>query len=286
MKNIFNFLKAVLFVFLFAIISVVANAQKKYPQIQQVSLRAPADIKIDGNAKEWHNTFQAWTKVDKMFYTISNDDNNIYLIVGTEGPNALGKIMFGGITFTISHLIDKKKRENDAGNISVTFPVTNIAKGEVLVNGDYKYFGNLMNDTIKNKKEIDSLYFTMNKQATEAFKLIKVKGIKEIDDTLISIYNTTGIHAMAAFDRRIHYTYELAIPLKYFGISVNDGIKFSYNIKLNGPTQTVAYTNPNARGLPNMDVVGPPDNFQHIDPRMYFQNYPSDFWAEYTLAKK
>jgi len=272
--------------FSLCIISVSTNAQKKYPQVQQVSLRAPADIKIDGDAKEWHNTFQAWTKVDKMFYTISNDDNNIYLTVGTEGPVALGKIMFGGITFTISHSIDKKKRENDTGNISVTFPVTNIAKGEVLVNGDYLYFGNLMNDPIKNKKEIDSLYITMNEQFTEAFKFIKVKGIKEIGDTLISIYNTTGVRGMAAFDRHIRYTYELAIPLKYFDLSVNDAIKFSYNIKLNGPTHTVAYTNPNTRMAPNM-IIEPPDNsFQQINPRVYFQNNPSDFWAEYTLAKK
>ena len=44
---------------LFAVITFTATAQK-LPNVQATSLRAPANIKIDGKATEWNDKFQAY----------------------------------------------------------------------------------------------------------------------------------------------------------------------------------------------------------------------------------
>lgn len=125
--------------------------------MQTISLRAPDNIKIDGNAKEWNNSFQAWTTVDRMFYTISNDDNKLYLTVGIAGPYAINKIVKGGVTLTISRLTDKKKREKDTASLSVTFPVLSGNKSAVLAADNDLYFTDLMNNPVANQKKIDSV---------------------------------------------------------------------------------------------------------------------------------
>jgi len=94
----------------------------------------------------------------------------------------------------------------------------------------YQYFGKLKTDTVANKSKIDSLMISLNNKCADAYKEIKVDGIKGIEDPGLSIYNTLGIKVMVLFDNKIALTYELAIPLKYLHISANH---FKYNIRLN-----------------------------------------------------
>jgi len=61
----------------FLMIGFFANAQK-LPEVQTVNLRAPAGIKIDGKPTEWDSKFQAYNKSTNAFYTIANDDDNLY----------------------------------------------------------------------------------------------------------------------------------------------------------------------------------------------------------------
>jgi hypothetical protein len=72
-----------------------AKAQK-LPNKQEVSLRIPADMKIDGNAKEWNNKFQAYNKLTNIFYTLSNDDKNLYLVIQATDPIIIEKMIRGG----------------------------------------------------------------------------------------------------------------------------------------------------------------------------------------------
>jgi hypothetical protein len=113
-----------------------------------------------------------------------------------------------------------------------------------------------------------------NAKIAEVYKLIQVTGIKEINGPTISVYNTDGIKATALFDNKLAYNYELALPLKYLNSSIKNGASFSYNIKLNG-----GVINPGTAGLP-MRIDGKPD------PSTDYLFSPTDFWGEYTLAKK
>jgi hypothetical protein len=274
-------------VFLFSLISFTVVAQK-YPKVQLLSLRAPDNIKIDGRLAEWDGRLQAYNYADRIYYTISNDDNKLYLTIQTAGPHANDKILMGGIIFTISHKTERKERIKDADNISVRFPMLYPNSIESMLASNNLYT-ELKNDSLANRKKLDSLIAAINKQAMRSSKEIQVIGVNEITDPLISVYNKEGILAAGQFNNKMFYTYELAIPLKYLGLSVSDAAKFSYNIRLNGApdnsapvfvstTVTAQVTTPST--LPVMDRLGIPD------PDYLYTHNPTDFWGEYVLAKK
>src|SRR5471030_404342 len=96
-----------------------AVAQKKLDNIQQGGVVAPEKVKIDGKFGEWEDTFAAFNKTTKLFYTLSNDDKNLYLVVKCTDAINNSKIMGGGVTLTIN-TAGKKKEE---GAYSVTFPI-------------------------------------------------------------------------------------------------------------------------------------------------------------------
>jgi len=280
--------KLVLSVFSFSLISLTVFAQK-YPKIQELSLRAPENIKIDGKLTEWDGKLQAYSNADRVFYTISNDDNKLYLTVQTYGPHANDKILSGGITFIVSHYSDRKGRLKSPDNVSITYPLlysNNIAS---MITGNVLY-AELKKDSVKNRGKMDSLVMAMNKQAMRASREIQVSGINEITDPLISIYNTYGIQAMGQFNNHLYYTYELAIPLKYLGLSANDAAKFSYNIKLNGSPESAipiftADAGPvSAANTGNIIAVSERIASPNFD--YEYENSITDFWGEYILAKK
>ena len=195
-------------------VTVSVNAQK-LPDIQETSMRAPAAIKIDGKKVEWDNLIQAFNKATGIFYTISNDNSDVYLVVKVNAKDLdiSNKIINAGLTFTIN---GSGKAKNESG-MSITFPF--------LYKEDHR--PNL--PLIDYNKEIS----VWNKQFTDKAKDIRVAGIAGIKDT-ISIYNPEGIKVVALFGEDAVFTYELAIPLKYLELSVNDPHPFVYSIKLNG----------------------------------------------------
>jgi len=79
------------------------------PNAQQRSLWAPATIKIDGKPTEWNNQFQAYNHATDILYTISNDNDNLYLIIQASKPRIIDKIIDVGVTFIIN-TAGKKKR--------------------------------------------------------------------------------------------------------------------------------------------------------------------------------
>lgn len=186
---------------------------KKLPNVQEKSMRAPASVKIDGKRSEWDNKMQAINKATSILYTISNDDDKLYLTVLAADEDIANKIINAGLTFTINGS-GKLKEE---GGMSIIFPF--------LYKEDHR--PNL--PLIDYNKEIS----VWNKQFTDKAKDIRVAGIRGVKDT-ISIYNQDGIKAAALFGEDAVFTYELAIPLKYLDLSVNDPRPFVYSIKLNG----------------------------------------------------
>ena len=237
----------------------IAKAQK-LPATQQISLRAAADVKIDGKALELNDTFQALNHNCDIYYTISNDDNNLYLTIQATFPDVIRRILNGSITFSVS----PSGKKNDKQLMSITYPVFS---SPVSVNLSRKP---------QSDKEADSLVSTFNKRVKVNWKTIKTSGMKGVDTT-ISIYNDDGIQAASAFNSKLAYTCELSVALKHFELNIDHPAKFAYHIMINEVAQHGIDIKKDAAGnimsinVTKGAVMGQP---------------ATDFWGEYTPAKK
>lgn len=257
-----NILKSTL---LISFLSASVYAQK-LPTKQQGSILAPTNIKIDGKATEWDNKFQAYNKATDIYYTLSNDDEMLYLVVQATRNEVISKILCGGLTLSINNTTNK----TDKGEAKITYPVLRDADQLNVVS----FFVNKLSERQSvngNEFKVDLL----NKKIDTKSKLINISGIKTITDGSISVYNQDSIKAVAQFDENMVYTYELALPLKY--LSAPKKGKFNYQIKINEsvePKLSVGDTPP-----PPMAVRG------GVAP-VPLNSFSTDFWGEYTLVKK
>lgn len=216
--------------------------QAKSKDVQTEGFWAPANLKIDGSLTEWDDSFQAYNKSTRLFYTVSNDDKDVYLTVESTDVANNNKIAAGGITFTINTA--GKKKDKDAAII--TYPVITRGAGRGQRGGGggggRGGFGggrNAVTDT--------AVTNAAHKQLIATSKEIQVLGIKDITDTLISIYNEYSIKAAIGYNAQGNYTYELAVPFKLLGISPGKAKDFAYNLKVNG-LQIPARVRDNAAG--------------------------------------
>src|ERR1700761_4734409 len=123
-------------ILLMVIAATTASAQQ-LPSIQRNNLRAPATLKIDGKTDDWNKGFQAYNHATDVFYTIANDDDNLYLVVSATSPNIVNRVINGGITLGISP--SGKKGNNE---IAITYPVYERGTKPTLI--------------INNKKDLDN----------------------------------------------------------------------------------------------------------------------------------
>lgn len=210
-----------------SLLNLGAMAQK-LPDVQVASMPAPATIRIDGKASDWNDTYAAENKRTAIFYSMANDDKNLYLIVKAVDAT---KIMAGGLTFLIN--TQGKKRDKDA--MSVTYPLINRANRTQGARGQGgQRQGGFQNRAQQTQQQRDSANLVLHKQQLAGVKEIKVAGFKSIPDSLVSIYNEYGLKAVASFDQSGAYVYELAIPLSLLDINVADAKELAYQIKLNG----------------------------------------------------
>ncbi len=194
-------------------IALNANAQK-LPNIQSASLRIPANFKIDGKASEWDNKFQAYNKSNSIYYTIANDDKNLYLVIKAIDKDVIYKIINNTFSFAINKLGDSKK------TISVSLP---------LFDGDDKrpLLGALRGQSALST---DSMIAAANIKLGK-IKEFGLKGFEGINDEFISAYNEYGIKANALIDNNKALIYELVIPRKYINTASN---KLNYTISIYG----------------------------------------------------
>ena len=201
---------------------------QKLPDVQASNMPAPANVRIDGKATEWNDTYAAENKRTDIFYNIANDDKNLYLIIKSADAT---KIMAGGITFVIN--TQGKKRDKDA--MSVTYPLISRAnRGQGAGRGQGGQRGGFQNRAQQTQQQRDSIALVLHKSQLATVKEIKIAGFKAIPDSLVSIYNEYGLKAVASFDQKGAYVYELAIPLTLLEVNPADGKELMYQIKLNG----------------------------------------------------
>lgn len=234
---------------------------KKLKDVQEISLWAPAGVKADGKLTEWNDSFQAYNKSTKLYYTISNDEKNIYLAIKSTDAMTNNKIVAGAITIAIN-TEGKKKTEN---TYKITYPVIApivmqrgaggpIGGGPAGGGGAITVIGGGGGGSMRAMmgggapgEPLDSAAIATRKKALLTYKEIKIQGFKDIPDSLISLYNEYGVKTMANYDNQGNFLYEVAIPLKLMGLEPGSTQELAYNVRVNG------LQIPN---LPNIDMMG------------------------------
>jgi hypothetical protein len=300
-------LTALTSLFLLATLSVSAQ---KLKDVQEASLRAPSPVKVDGALTEWNDTFQAYNRSTKLLYTMANDDKNIYLVIKSIDAMNNNKITAGGITLTIN--TDGKKKEKDA--YTLTYPIVERPKGQRPQGrpgggGDavrVMSFGGPPGAPMSQNGPDSAMIKAAHDRTIAASKEIKIFGFKDIPDSLISIYNEYGIKAAIGYNQLGNFTYELAIPLKYLGLTTDAAKEIAYNVKVNGLQINMrmddgpgggrpggGFGGPGGPGGPgggavrDVVVMGGPGGGGGNGMSMFQElTSPSDFWGKYTLAKK
>jgi hypothetical protein len=258
-----------IFIFMFA---AIAGYAQKLPKVQNESVWVPANIKIDGTAAEWNYKYKAFDLRNHIFYTISNDDKNLYLIIHTAEQHTINKIYVGGVTFKVISV-----NHPHATPVAISYPY------RFGNNGIYLHakneFDKLKKDSIANGQKIRDLLQLKNKDFTTMWKELKAAGIKALNDTVFAVYDAGGIKVKTLFDNQLDYTYELALPLKYLETVLNNSDKLRFDIRLNGGELD------NGRMRPSWRFIGP-DGSEVVDMNVLYTHDPTDFGGVYTLAKK
>lgn len=248
-------------------ISLSVNAQK-LPNIQPSGLYAPADVKVDGKATEWNNPLQAYNKSIAAFYTMANNNDNLYLVIRTTDYVAIDKILGGGITLTIT---GKK------GAITFTTPTSSGSNRS-----------NISKEVRGAEPLTDSLLNKLNKELANNFKEAALTGIATIPDPTISVYNEYGIKVSGQIGMDKAYTCELAIPLKYITPVLADVDNFNYNIMVNGVKMNIVTSTRNGEVVNSQsaEMASIMANIKINGSSMMELSSPTDFSGTYTLIKK
>lgn len=261
---------------LFALITAAAfsNASaQKLPATQQVSLRAPTNIKIDGKATEWGEKLQAYNPATELYYTMANDEKKLYLIVQASG-GIITNIANGGIRLAIK----KTGRKNDAGAPFIKFPY--LEKGKMVLINPKDFAG-----------ATDTIVMGYNKQLAKSAKWIYTRGLHGVD-SLLSVYNDRGVSAAGNFDNNMKYTIEMSVDLALLGLAVENLSGFTYHIIVNGepnkyvPISAVSFIKLVTYNGRSIDLTEQQmQNLERFDNLSNKMTASTDFWGEYTLAK-
>ncbi|MFD0748524.1 hypothetical protein ACFQZS_00115 [Mucilaginibacter calamicampi] len=268
-------MRALIPALLFAVVIATPAIAQKLPNVQQTSVKAPANIKIDGNLNEWNNQLQAFNKTDGLYYTISNDDKNLYLSLIAPNKDACRKALRGGITFSVVK-VEKKNVYYD--------PLKKMIDFVLLKNDDRNELIKVMDKYLdKNNKNSDSLLAVINKKIGVLLKRFEING----DD--VPVYNDLNIVAGIRFNKNLDLVYELCVPLSYLDMDKDYAAPFTYTVCLSAhdevvrrmmwkkPTPGSPFPPPPPMLKPGAIAPPPPPP----DPR--FTN--TEFSAKYTLAK-
>ncbi|MGY3213364.1 hypothetical protein [Mucilaginibacter sp. HD30] len=261
-----------LLIFAFLLIVYMGAHAQKLPNVQQVSLRAPANVKIDGKATEWGKKLQAYNPATEVFYTMANDDKKLYLIVQVS-QSVMTTAVNGGIKLAIQ----KAGYKSDAGAPFIKFPYMEKGKTVLIDPKDWDH-------------ATDTAVIKYNKQLATRAKWIYTSGLNGVD-SLLSIYNEHGVAAANAFDNEMKYTLEMAIDLSLLGLSFDHASKFSYHLMINAEPNSYSFTGPlnvMKRVVSNNNWPTTERSIQNMETFENFLNNwtaPTDFWGEYALAK-
>lgn len=183
---------------------------------QTINLKpAPAGVVIDGVAGEWGARLPYTNDKARISYTLSNDKNNLYLVIITKDADKQADILGSGITLGISttgKILTNTMR-------TITFP----ARGK---------------EDPAEYMDMDSVQAFARALLTK-YRKIQVEGFAAITDKELSTANAYGIKAATGYNAG-YLVYEEAIPLSLFNAEdLAAGKEWAFNIQINGLERTI-----------------------------------------------
>lgn len=87
--------------------------------LSQVAVWQRQPLVIDGSDGDWNKPLPYYDKKEKVSYAVSNDKNNLYIILSARGQQEQQKILGGGLTVWINNQAQKANSEA----IGIGFPL-------------------------------------------------------------------------------------------------------------------------------------------------------------------
>lgn len=85
----------------------------------QVALWQRQPLVIDGSDADWNKPLPYYDKKEKVNYAVSNDKNNLYILLSARGQEEQQKILEGGLTVWVNNQAEKANSEA----VGIAYPV-------------------------------------------------------------------------------------------------------------------------------------------------------------------
>lgn len=220
------------------------------------------DVKIDGELSEWNDSLTYYFDDQDLHYSISNDDQYLYVAIRVKNKDKQSQAVFNGFALTINR--DGKKKDGP----SFSYPIPDRSALRALSNQEF----NAPTD--------------LRKVALSTIRAFHVRNFPNILDGAISLENNYGIRAAVLIDTMDRLCYESAIQLDQLNLDTNQG-GFAINIKINGLIKT-QYTTGGARRNHRGSPYGYGNYYGYDDrPRTIISNREEPgTWRFITLAQR
>lgn len=219
-------------------------------------------VKIDGDLSEWGDSLTYYFSDQDLHYSISNDDQYLYVAIKVKNKDKQTQAAFNGFALTINK--DGKKKDGP----SFSFPIPDRSALRALSNQEF----NVPTD--------------LRKAALSTIRAFHVRNFPNILDGAISLENNYGIKAAVLIDTADQLCYESAIRLDQLNLQPNQN-SFAINIKINGLIKT-QYTSGGARRNHRGSPYGYGNYYGYDDrPRTIINNREEPgTWQFITLASR
>lgn len=200
-------------------LAIIGMCHGQNKAIQNKLLPPPADIKIDGDIKEWGDSLKYYNQEKQINYDLANDKDNLYMATRINDRSEQIRVLRAGLTLSIDTRGKKKE------SFSITFPI-----GDQSLSGLSQQVTDLQGTNDVTQEDRDNL---KEAQLTK-LREIRVSGFKDIEGETITTSNTYGIKTAIDYDKDGNLVYEAAIPLKFFHVDDLAKNEWAFNFKING----------------------------------------------------
>jgi hypothetical protein len=267
-----------------AVFAILFLGGSAFAQSEMLLESAPSTLKIDGKLNEIADSLKNYDKTTKVYYTIFNDANNLYVLIKANGRSEQNKILAGGISVSVNPAGKKKEAS------TITFPLVdrNAMMAQMRNRGNV---GGQERPSGQPSAGQGTNWEEMRKRVLSQLKEIKVSGLKDVNSETISIYNTYGIKTGINYNDKNHLIYELAIPLSAVSVNSKENV-IAINIRLNGIEIPESGSSggfgggmPSGGGMGGGGFYGRPGTggFGGADMAALFT--PTEFWIKAKLAQ-
>jgi hypothetical protein len=224
--TLYHMLKSTFLYTAVALCSMALTTNAQSPKANEHLFKPAGAVTIDGNLKDWGDSLRYYNEEKKLYYTVANDGQYLYLAMRFNDHSEQERILFAGLTWGINPKGKKKE------TYSLTFPATD-------ANSAPAFAGRKLEDAANqvSGKATEAYLEEMRTARLTKLRSMKVTGFKDIDYDVITTTNSYGFKAALDYDAEGNMVYEAAIPLKFFDAADIAKGEWAFNFKVNGITR-------------------------------------------------